>query len=93
VTHDLGLLATVLGRYAEADEHFAVAVAVQDRMGAKGMVVHTRLEWARMLLRRDRPEDAPRARTLLEAATAGAREVNIPAVEARIDQLLAQIRT
>jgi tetratricopeptide (TPR) repeat protein len=93
VTHDLGLLATVLGRYDEAEEHFAMAVDVQDRMGARGTVVHTRLEWARMLLRRGRPEDAPRARTLLEEAKAGAREVSIPAVEARIEQLLAQIRT
>jgi class 3 adenylate cyclase/tetratricopeptide (TPR) repeat protein len=93
VTHDLGLLATVLGRYDEADEHFAEAVAVQDRIGARGTVVHTRLEWARMLLRRGRLEDAPRARTLLEEAKAGAREVSIPAVEARIEQLLAHIRT
>jgi tetratricopeptide (TPR) repeat protein len=93
VTHDLGLLATVLGRYDEAEEHFAVAVEVQDRMGARGTVVHTRLEWARMLLRQGRPEDPPRARTLLEEAKAGARDVSIPAVEARIEQLLAQLRT
>jgi hypothetical protein len=93
VTHDLGLLATVLGRYDEAEEHFATAAEVQDRMGARATVVHTRLEWAHMLLRRGRPEDAPRARTLLEEAKAAAREVSIPAVEARIEQLLAQIRT
>lgn len=91
VAHDLGLLATVLERYDEAEEHFAAAVEVQDRIGARGTVVHTRLEWARMLQRRGRPEDTPRARTLLEEAKAGAREVSIPAVEARIGQLLAQI--
>jgi class 3 adenylate cyclase/tetratricopeptide (TPR) repeat protein len=92
VTHDLGLLTTVLERYDEAEEHFAAAVEVQDRIGARGTVVHTRLEWARMLLRRGRPEDASRASTLLEEAKAGAREVSIPVIEVRIEQLLAQIR-
>jgi tetratricopeptide (TPR) repeat protein len=92
VTHDLGLLATVLERYDEAEDHFAAAADVQDRIGARGTVVHTRLEWARMLLRRGRSEDVPRARTLLEEARAGAREASIPAIEARIEQLLAQIQ-
>ena len=44
-----------------------------------------------MLVRRGRAEDTPRARTLLEEAKAGARQVNIPAIEARIDHLLAEI--
>jgi hypothetical protein len=60
-------------------------------MRAQGTVVHTRLAWARMLLRRAGTNDAFRARTLLEEAKAGAREVNIPAIEARIDELLAQL--
>jgi tetratricopeptide (TPR) repeat protein len=93
VTHDLGLLATVLERYDEAEEHFAVAVGVQDRIGAHGMVVHTRLAWARMLLRRSGANDATKTRTLLEEAKAGARDVNIPAIEARIDKLLAHLPT
>jgi hypothetical protein len=91
VTHDLGLLATVLERYEEAEEHFAVAVEVQDRMGAQGFVVHTRLAWARMLVQRAGTNDAFRARTLLEEAKAGARAVGIPAIEARIDELMAQL--
>ena len=93
VTHDLGLLATVMERYDEAEEHFAAAVEVQDRIGAQGMVVHTRLAWGRMLLRRAGTNDASRARTLLEEAKAGAREVKIPAIEARVDELLAQVPT
>jgi hypothetical protein len=90
-TQDLGLLATVLGRYDEAEEHFADAVERQDRIGARGTVVHSRLEWARMLLRRGRPDDTLCARTLLQEAKTGAREVGIPIIESRIDQLLAQI--
>jgi predicted ATPase/class 3 adenylate cyclase len=93
VTHDLGLLATVLGRYDEADEHFAEAVELQDRIGARGTLVHSRIEWARMLLRRARPDDTVRIRTLLHEAKAGAREVGLPIIESRIDQLLAEIPT
>ncbi len=91
VSHDLGLLATALGRYDEADGHFARAEAVQERIGARGTLVHTRLEWARMLLRRDRGEDTERARALLQAARAGAQATVLPIVEHRIDDLLREI--
>jgi hypothetical protein len=78
VTHHLGLLATVLGRYEEAEEHFAEAVELQDRIGVRGTVVHSRLEWARMLLRRARPNDALPVRTLLEEAKVGAEKSDSP---------------
>jgi hypothetical protein len=87
-----GELYTVLGRYDEADGHFADAVERQDCMGAKGTVVHTRLAWAAMLLRRNASEDTRRARTLLQEARAGAQEVSIPRVEERIDRMLALAR-
>jgi hypothetical protein len=90
-THDLGLLATVLGRYDEGERHFADAVERQDGMGARGTVVHTRLAWAAMLLRRGGAEDSRRARNLLQEAKAGAKRVNIPRVEARIEMLLARV--
>jgi len=89
-THDLGLLATTLGRYDDAHDVFAHAIEAQDRIGARATVVHTRLEWAKMLLARG-PEHAPQARTLLDEAKAGAQEVRIPVIEARIDELLASL--
>jgi class 3 adenylate cyclase/tetratricopeptide (TPR) repeat protein len=90
-THELGLLATMLGRYDEAEAHFADAVERQDRMGAQGTVVHTRLAWADLLLRRNGPEDRRRARTLLDEAKVGAKAVNIPRMEGRIDSMLARV--
>ena len=87
-THDLGLLATMLGRNDEAEACFADAVDRQDRMGARATVVHTRIAWADMLRRRDDPGDTERARVLLQEAKAGARAAGIPAVEARIDRML-----
>jgi len=88
VSHDLGLLATVLGRDAEADHHFAEAEEIQDRIGASGTLVHTRLEWARGLLRRGGVAELNRARTLLRSAKAGAVEAGLPIVERQIDALL-----
>jgi hypothetical protein len=46
-----------------------------------------------MLLRRAGTNDASKARSLLEEAKAGAQEVKVPAIEARIDELLAHLPT
>jgi tetratricopeptide (TPR) repeat protein len=71
VSHYLGGLATVLGRYDEADAYFARSAALCQRMGAKFFAARTDLLWARMLVERDTPGDREKARALL----AGAREV------------------
>jgi hypothetical protein len=89
VAHDLGLLADTLARHGEADEHFAAAEEVQDRIGARGTLIHTRLEWARALLRR-RPANVERASALLDGAAGGARELCLPAMEARIAAVRAE---
>ena len=88
-THELGALATTLGRYDEAGEHFADAVDRQDRIGSRGTAVHTRLAWADMLRRRNGPGDAEAARALLDEAKATARTLGLPHLEARVDQKLA----
>lgn len=68
VAYDLGLLATTLGRYDDAESHFAEAAEIQERTGARGVLPHTWLEWARMLLARREPGDAGAARSVLDAA-------------------------
>ncbi|HEV8628322.1 MAG TPA: AAA family ATPase, partial [Acidimicrobiia bacterium] len=68
VEYDLGLLARTLGRFAEANAHFAAAVEAHARIGVRGMLAHTYLEWARLLLTRGEPQDAERAREFLERA-------------------------
>ena len=68
VAHYLGVLAAVLGLPDEADEHFAFACDLQERTGARGMLVRTRLEWARLLLTRGGPGDVERARDLAAVA-------------------------
>jgi tetratricopeptide (TPR) repeat protein len=91
IAYDLGLLATTLGRYADADAHFAEAVATHARIGVRGMLPHTCLEWARMLLTRREPGDAERGRDLLERALATAREFGLGNIEGRAATLLQEL--
>jgi tetratricopeptide (TPR) repeat protein len=71
----LGLLATTLERFDAADEHFRAAAEMNERMGARPWLAHTRLEHARMLLKRD--GDGARAQELLAQARAGYEELGM----------------
>jgi hypothetical protein len=90
VAHHLGLLATTLGRYEEADQHFHDALAIHERIGAPQFVAQTRLERASMLLRRRGPGDEEQARNLLGQALSTARELGLLNVERRAAALLSQ---
>jgi tetratricopeptide (TPR) repeat protein len=70
VNHYLGGLATILGRYEEADAHFARSAAFSDRVGAKFFGARTNLLWGRMLGARRGPGDTERAQDLLAKAHA-----------------------
>jgi DNA-binding SARP family transcriptional activator/class 3 adenylate cyclase/tetratricopeptide (TPR) repeat protein len=88
VSHYLGLLAATLTRFEDADAYFTAAAAIHARLGAPILLARTRLEWARMLLARRRPEDAERAHDLLEQAVTTARELGLGNVERRAVELL-----
>ena len=68
VSHYLGGLATVLGRYEDADAYFGQAAAMSDHMGAKAFAATTHLWWGRMLAERQAPGDADKGRELLTKA-------------------------
>ena len=68
----LGGLATVLGRYDEADAYFAQSAAFSDRVGAKFFAARTDLLWGRMLAERRAPGDTEKARELLTKAQSAA---------------------
>jgi class 3 adenylate cyclase/tetratricopeptide (TPR) repeat protein len=86
----LGLLATTLGRYDDAEVHFVEAHAMHERIGAPYWLAVTRVDWAKMLRRRARPGDRERARAMLDQALATAREYGFGGVERQTMQLLAQ---
>ena len=55
--------------------------ALHAGMDVTGWLVRTRLEWARMLIRRQQPGDAERSRELGRQALATARQLGLSAVE------------
>ena len=81
LAHYLGLLATTLDRFEEAEARFAAAAATHERIGAPAWLARTRCEWAAMLLRRGEPGDAERARHLLDQALVTARDLGLASVE------------
>jgi class 3 adenylate cyclase len=68
VSHSLGGLATVLGRYEEADAYFNQSSATGARMKAKFYVATTDLLWGCMLAERQAEGDTEKARDLLTKA-------------------------
>jgi len=91
VSHYLGGLATVLGRFDEADAYFTQASALNQKMGASFFAARTDLLWARMLAERDAPGDAVTARTLLERARDVAVARSYAAVERRASKALDEL--
>lgn len=85
--HYLGLLATTIGRFDDAEARFAAA-ATHERIQAPTWLARTRLEWARMLLVRRQPGDVERARELLGQALATARELGLGNIERQAVALL-----
>ena len=71
----LGLLATALGRFEDAERHFRTATSMNERMAARPRLAHTRFEHARMLARRDGDgdRDVSRARHAGAAVTSSLR--------------------
>ncbi|HEX8976534.1 MAG TPA: AAA family ATPase [Solirubrobacteraceae bacterium] len=78
----LGMLATTLGEWERAEEHFERAIELNRRMGARTWLAHTEYEYARMLLRRGGAE-ARSAQLLQHAAELGA-VIGMTALTARI---------
>ncbi|MCA1683102.1 MAG: AAA family ATPase [Actinobacteria bacterium] len=64
VHRQLGILARVMERFDDAEEHFRAALEVNERMGALLMTAETRCEYGEMLLRRGNEGDRDRAAVL-----------------------------
>jgi len=61
VSRYLGLLATTMKRWADAERHFHDALDTNERMGAWPWLAHTEADYARMLLARGESGDQRRA--------------------------------
>ena len=80
----LGLLATLLARYDEAQRHFEDALEHNDRMGARTWLAHTKHDFAQMLLQRGTGDDQRRARELLADAALACDDIGLVALRAKV---------
>jgi tetratricopeptide (TPR) repeat protein len=76
----LGLLASALSRWDEADAHFAAAIQDNSGLHARAFLARTQHEYARMLIRRGQTADQDRAFALLDHAEAAAHALGLVAL-------------
>jgi tetratricopeptide (TPR) repeat protein len=87
VAHYLGVLATTLEQFDDAERHLVAADTAHERMHAVGWRARTQLARARLLLRRGQPEDFKEARQLLSQVNATARDLGLVNLERRAAEL------
>jgi tetratricopeptide (TPR) repeat protein len=92
VSRQLGLLATVMSRWEDAERHFEDALEMHARMRARPFLARTRYEYARMLLARGQPADREKAHDLLDQALAAAEELGMKTVTERAAALLSEVK-
>jgi tetratricopeptide (TPR) repeat protein len=85
VARGLGVLATALGRFDEAERHFDVAIEVEERMLAPPWLAHSRHGLATMLLARDAAGDRDRATALLDEVVHAYRQLGMETWAARAE--------
>lgn len=83
----LGMLASVLGDWETAEEHFESALALNRALRARTWVAHTAASFARMLLARRRAGDLERASELLGEAIGLADSIGLVSLRASIGSL------
>jgi class 3 adenylate cyclase len=88
VASTLGALASVLGRYDEAEGHFAEANELMTRGDMQFFAAATDLWWGRMFAERGAPGDTEKARDLLSQAHAAAKAHRYGGVERRAATVL-----
>lgn len=86
----IGRLAALIERWDEAEEHFEVALAANERMGFHAWTAWTQLSYGDMLLRREQPGDRDRAATMLRQALSFAAGACMGRVQSESERLLAR---
>ncbi len=87
----IGMLATALGRFEDAERHFDDSDAMNTRLGARPLLAHTKVDRARLHLARHGRGDVARARELLQEAAAAFDELEIPYHAGKARELLESL--
>jgi tetratricopeptide (TPR) repeat protein len=85
----LGVLATILRRFGDAERHFDAAIETERRMRARPWLAHAQHDLAAMLVARDEAGDRGRARALIDDAAATYRELGMDTWATRAEKLAA----
>jgi tetratricopeptide (TPR) repeat protein len=95
VSRPLGQLATILGRYDDAERHFEQALEMNTHLRSPLSIGHTQHDYARMLLLRNDPGDNDQALQLLTEALTTAEALGLTALanNARPLKLTAEAAT
>ncbi|PWU24809.1 MAG: hypothetical protein C5B48_04470, partial [Candidatus Rokuibacteriota bacterium] len=91
VSRYLGLLASTLGHFDDAERHFEAALEMNERMGARPWVAHTDHDYARVLLARGAEDDETKAIELLRAALTTARELGMEPLAGTVSALVTEL--
>jgi DNA-binding SARP family transcriptional activator len=87
VARGLGVLATALGRFDDAQRHFDVAIQTERAMKGRPWLAHAQHDLAAMLLKRGDTGDSERARGLLDEALRVYRELDMDIWAGRAEAL------
>ena len=77
VALSIGTAAAALGRFDDAEQLYAEAIDLAQRLGAPTFVAATRVQWAKTLLDPAGPQDVTRAKELAQQALATAEELGL----------------
>jgi DNA-binding SARP family transcriptional activator len=91
VSRYLGLLATAMSRWPEAERHFEAAIEMDTRTGARPWLAHTQADYASMLLARAQPGDREQARDLIANARATFDQLGMNTHAARTTALVERV--
>jgi hypothetical protein len=83
----LGLLATCLRRWSDAERHFQRAIEVNAAMGFRLWQTQAQHDYAVMLLSRDESGDREKGARLTSEALRTAKELDLPALQRRVESL------
>jgi tetratricopeptide (TPR) repeat protein len=91
VARPLGLALATVGRLDEADEAFAQAAAIHERIDAPIDLARTRVNWARMLSDRGQGGDLERSRELLDIGLTTATRLGLATIKRHAQTVLATL--
>ena len=80
----LGMLASVMGEWVVAEEHFEAALEFDERLRAWPWLAHTKHEFALVLTARGHPADHKRAEALFASAAASAERIGMLSLQQKI---------